>query len=139
MTKSLFYLMTVGLAGVFNISMTACSVDYDGNDCDDSELIGTWEAVSSQYYSDEEGYSLPGPGDGYWVITDRTITEYDRANMVVKNTAGYSFDGRKLNIDGRKACEVVTLSQQQMLLRTKVRDGRYQELTFRKLKTKKKC
>ena len=31
MTKSLLYLMTAVMAGFFGLSITACSVDYDGN------------------------------------------------------------------------------------------------------------
>ena len=30
--KSLLYLMTAVMAGFLNLSLTACSVDYDGND-----------------------------------------------------------------------------------------------------------
>ena len=129
--KSLLYLMTAVMAGLLNLSLTACSVDYDGNDYDNPEIIGTWDAVSSQYYAEGEGYSQPGLSTGYWVVTDRTITEYDHS-AASTSTAGYTFDGRKLIIDGRKSCEVVTLTQQQMLLRTPVKEGFYKETTYKR-------
>ena len=43
--KSLLYLMTAVMAGFLNLSLTACSVDYDGNDYETPEIIGTWDAV----------------------------------------------------------------------------------------------
>ena len=129
--KSLLYLMTAVMAGLLNLSLTACSVDYDGNDYDNPEIIGTWDAVSSQYYAEGEGYSQPGLSTGYWVVTDRTITEYDHSDAST-SAAGYTFDGRKLIIDGRKSCEVVTLTQQQMLLRTPVKEGFYKETTYKR-------
>ena len=130
--KSLLYLMTAVMAGFLNLSLTACSVDYDGNDYEAPEIIGTWDAVSNQYYVEGEGYSQPGPSYGYWVVTDRTITEYDITDADAVTTAGYTFDGRKLNIAGRKVCEVVTLTGQQMLLRTEVGEGLYKETTFKR-------
>ena len=130
--KSLLYLMTAVMAGLLNLSLTACSVDYDGNDYDNPEIIGTWDAVSNQYYVEGEGYSQPGPSYGYWVVTDRTITEYDITDADAVTTAGYTFDGRKLNIAGRKVCEVVALTGQQMLLRAEVGEGLYKETTFKR-------
>ena len=120
------------MAGFVSLSISACSVDYDGNAENDAELIGTWDAISQQYYVDNEGYSQPGPAGGYWVITARTITEYQQVNAVASTTAGYTFDGRRLTIDGRTACEVVTLTQRQMLLRKQVQQGLYQEITFKR-------
>ena len=130
--KSLLYLMTAAMAGLLNLSLTACSVDYDGNNYETPEIIGTWDAVSNQYYVEGEGYSQPGPSYGYWVVTDRTITEYDITDADAVTTAGYTFDGRKLNIAGRKVCEVVALTGQQMLLRTEVGEGLYKETTFKR-------
>ena len=133
MTKNMLYVMVAVMAGFVSLSMTACSVDYDGNDGkNDAELIGTWDAVSQQYYVDNEGYSQPGPAGGYWVITARTITEYQQVNASASSSAGYTFDGRRLNIDGRTTCEVVTLTQRQMLLRKQVQQGKYQEITFKR-------
>lgn len=60
MTKSLLYLMTAVMVGIFGLSMTACSADYDGNSTDEAELVGTWDAVSSQFYAEGKGYSQPG-------------------------------------------------------------------------------
>ena len=40
--------------------------------------------------------------------------------------------GRKLNIAGRKVCEVVALTGQQMLLRAEVGEGLYKETTFKR-------
>jgi hypothetical protein len=128
--KSLLFLMNAVMAGFFSLSMAACSVDYDGNDDSNEDLIGTWDAISEQFYADNEGYGLPGPAGGYWVITARTITEYQQVNAAAITTAGYTFDGRRLTIDGRTACEVVTLTQRQMLLRKQVQQGKYQEITF---------
>ena len=69
MTKSVLYLLATTVAGFFSFTMSACSVDYDGNDSSrDAELIGTWDAISSQYYAEGEGYSMPGPGGAYWVM-----------------------------------------------------------------------
>ena len=130
--KSLLYLMTAVMAGFLNLSLTACSVDYDGNDYETPEIIGTWDAVSNQYYVEGEGYSQPGPSYGYWVVTDRTITEYDITDADAVTTAGYTFGGRKLNIAGRKVCEVVALTGQQMLLRAGVGEGLYKETTFKR-------
>ena len=124
--------MTVVMAVFLNLSLTACSVDYDGNDYETPEIIGTWDAVSNQYYVEGEGYSQPGPSYGYWVVTDRTITEYDITDADAVTTAGYTFDGRKLNIAGRKVCEVVELTGQQMLLRAEVGEGLYKETTFKR-------
>ena len=124
--------MTAVMAGFLNLSLTACSVDYDGNDYETPEIIGTWDAVSNQYYVEGEGYSQPGPSYGYWVVTDRTITEYDITDADAVTTAGYTFDGRKLNIAGRQVCEVVTLNGQQMLLRAEVGEGLYKETTFKR-------
>jgi len=132
MTKRLMYLMATMMAVLFSFSTTACSVDYDGNDGNDAELIGTWDAVSHQYYAEGEGYSMPGPADGYWVITARTITAYNKVDVTTSATAGYTFDGRCLNIDGHAVCEVVTLTRQQMLLRKQVQQGVYQETTFKR-------
>ena len=120
------------MAGFVSLSMTACSVDYDGNNENDADLIGTWDAISQQYYANNKGYGKPGPAGGYWVITARTITEYQQVNAVASTTAGYTFDGRRLTIDGRTACEVVTLTQRQMLLRKQVQQGKYQEITFKR-------
>ena len=53
-------------------------------------------------------------------------------NAIASTTAGYTFDGRRLTIDGRTACEVVTLTRQQMLLRKQVQQGVYQETTFKR-------
>ena len=133
MTKNMLYVMAAVMAGFVSLSMSACSVDYDGNDGkNDVELIGTWDAISQQYYADNEGYGKPGPAGGYWVITARTITEYQQVNAVASTTAGYTFYGRRLTIDGRTACEVVTLTQRQMLLRKQVQQGKYQEITFKR-------
>ena len=133
MTKNMLYVIAAVMAGFVSLSMSACSVDYAGNDGkNDVELIGTWDAISQQYYVDNEGYGKPGPAGGYWVITARTITEYQQANAIASTTAGYTFDGRKLTIDGRTACEVVTLTRQQMLLRKQVQQGVYQETTFKR-------
>ena len=51
MTWNLKYLMAAAMAGIMSLSMTACSADYNGYDNDDAELIGTWDAISNQYYS----------------------------------------------------------------------------------------
>lgn len=131
MTWNLKYLMAAAMAGIMSLSMTACSADYNGYDNDDAELIGTWDAISTQFYAEGEGYSKPGLGVGYWVITDRTITQYDCTDEA-SPPVGYSFDGRKLNIEGREEHEVVTLTKQQMLLRTEVRQGIYQEITYKR-------
>jgi hypothetical protein len=131
MTKSLLYLMSAVMAGVFGLSITACSADYDGNSTDEAELVGTWDAVSSQFYAEGKGYSQPGLGDGYWVITQRTITQYDHKDEA-SPPSGYIYDGRKLNIGGAIEHEVVTLNRQQMLLRTEVQKGIYREITFKR-------
>ena len=133
MTKSLLYLMTAVIVGIFGLSMTACSADYDGNSYDEAELVGTWDAISSQFYAEGEGYSQPGRGVGYWVITDRTITQYGLTDEAGP-PSGYTYDGRKLNIGGQKVHEVVTLTQEQMLLRTKVEKGIYRETTYKRRK-----
>ena len=130
--KSLLYLMTAVMAGLLNLSLTACSVDYDGNDYEAPEIIGTWDAVSSQYYAEGEGYCQPALSFGFWVVTDQTITEYGNKDANAVTTAGYTFDGRKLHIAGRMVCEVVTLTGQQMLLRTEVGEGLYKETTFKR-------
>lgn len=131
MTKSVLYLLATTVAGFFSFTMSACSVDYDGNDSSrDAELIGTWDAISSQYYAEGEGYSMPGPGGAYWVITDRTITEYDKQKGTPWPTADYTYDGRRLIIGGEKVCEVVALTRRQMLLRQPVQEGVFRELTF---------
>ena len=132
MTKNMLYVMAAVMAGFVSLSMSACSVDYDGNNENDADLIGTWDAISQQYYADNEGYGKPGPAGGYWVITARTITEYQQVNAAAITTAGYTFDGRRLTIDGRTACEVVTLTQRQMLLRKQVQQAKYQEITFKR-------
>jgi hypothetical protein len=132
MTKNYLYVMAAVMACFVSLSMTACSVDYDGNAENDAELIGTWDAICEQYYADNAGYGMPGRASGYWVITARTITEYQQANAIASTTAGYTFDGRRLTIDGRTACEVVTLTRQQMLLRKQVQQGVYQETTFKR-------
>ena len=129
--KSLLYLMTAVMAGFLNLSLSACSVDYDGNDYEAPEIIGTWDAVSSQFYAEGKGYSQPGLGDGYWVITQRTITQYDHKDEA-SPPSGYTYDGRKLNIGGAIEHEVVTLNRQQMLLRTEVQKGIYREITFKR-------
>ena len=131
MTKSLLYLMSAVMAGVFGLSITACSADYDGNSTKETELVGTWDAVSSQFYAEGKGYSQPGLGDGYWVITQRTITQYDHQDEA-SPPSGYTYDGRKLNIGGTIEHEVVTLNRQQMLLRTEVQKGIYREITFKR-------
>ena len=92
--KSLLYLMTAVMAGFLNFSLTACSVDYDGNDYEAPEIIGTWDAVSNQYYAEGEGYSQPGLSTGYWVVTDRTITEYDKKDANAVTTAGLNGGNR---------------------------------------------
>ena len=130
--KNLLYLMNAVMAGFFSLSMAACSVDYDGNDDNNEDLIGTWDAVCEQYYVDNEGYSQPGRAAGYWVITDCTITTYQQPNATVSSTAGYTFDGRKLNIEGHETCEVVALTREQMLLRKQVQQGVFQETTFKR-------
>lgn len=132
MTKRLMFLKATTMVVLFAFGMVACSVDYDGNHENDADLIGTWDAISEQFYADNEGYGLPGPAGGYWVITARTITEYQQVNAAACTTAGYTFDGRRLNIDGRTACEVVTLTQRLMLLRKQVQQGGYQETTFKR-------
>ena len=43
--------MAAVMAGIFGLSITACSANYDGFDSNDAELIGTWDAISNQYYS----------------------------------------------------------------------------------------
>ena len=131
MTKSLLYLMTAVMAGVFGLSITACSADYDGNSTDEAELVGTWDAINSQFYADGKGYSQPGLADGYWVITQRTITQYDNKDEAGP-PSGYTYDGRKLNIGGTIVHEVVTLNKRQMLLRTEVQVGIYREITFKR-------
>ena len=131
MTKSLLYLMSAVMAGVFGLSITACSVDYDGNSTEEAELVGTWDAVSSQFYAEGQGYSQPGLGDGYWVITQCTITQYDHKDEA-SPPSGYTYDGRKLNIGGAIEHEVVTLNRQHMLLRTEVQKGIYREITFKR-------
>ena len=132
MTTRLMYLMATMMAVLFTFSVTACSVDYDGNNDNDAELIGTWDAVCEQYYAEGEGYSMPGPADGYWVITASTITEYGKVDAAANATVGYTFDGRRLNIEGRTVCELVTLTRRQMLLRRQVQIGVYQETTFKR-------
>ena len=133
MTKCLMSFITAVMAGFFGLSITACSVDYDGNSCDEPELVGTWDAVSSQYYAEGEGYTKPGLATGYWVITDRTITQYDHTNTPGA-AEGYSYDGRRLNIGGRRVVEVVSVSQQQMLLRTAENERIYRETTYKRRK-----
>ena len=134
MTKSLMSLMTAVMAVFFGMSITACSVDYDGFECDEPELVGTWDAITSQFYVENEGYSMPGLGDGYLVITQNTITEFDHKNNITMNAEGYTFDGRKINIEGQSEREVVTLSQQQMLIRTIVAKSVYRETTYKRRK-----
>ena len=126
-------MMTAVIVGIFGLSMTACSADYDGNSYDEAELVGTWDAISSQFYAEGEGYSQPGRGVGYWVITDRTITQYGLTDEA-RPPSGYTYDGRRLNIGGQKVHEVVTLTQEQMLLRTKVEKGIYRETTYKRRK-----
>lgn len=132
MTKRLLYLKATMMAVLFGLGVTACSVDYDGNSDTDAELIGTWDAVTEQFYAEGEGYGMPGPADGYWVITASTITEYGRVDVAASTTVGYTFDGRRLNMGGRTVCEVVTLTRRQMLLRKQVQSGVYRETTFKR-------
>ena len=69
--KSLLYLMTAVMAGFLNLSLTACSVDYDGNDYETPEIIGTWDAVSNQYYVEGEVIaSLDRVTDIGWLPTE---------------------------------------------------------------------
>jgi hypothetical protein len=46
--------------------------------------------------------------------------------------AGYSFDGRRLVIDGQSLWEVVSLSGRLMLLRQEVRKDEFKEMTFKR-------
>lgn len=129
--RSLMYLMTM-MAWIF--SLTACSVDSDGNDYDApvQDLIGTWDVVCSQCYEEGEGYGMPVPEIDCWVITANTITKCNRATGLRERSVGYTFDGRCLLIDGSSACEVVTLSRQLMLLRQKVDPDVFRETTFKR-------
>lgn len=128
MTRSLVYLIAM-IAGFINL--TSCSMDYDGNDYKEPQLIGTWDAISRQYYAADEGYSMPVPGVGFWVVTSTTITNYEGA---APTTAGYTFDGRQLNIEGRKVMDVVTLTEAQMLVRTQLDNGKCEETTYKRRK-----
>ncbi len=129
--RSLMYLMAM-MTWIF--SLTACSMNSDGHDDDapEQDLIGTWDAVCCQYYEIGEGYGTPTPETDSWTISSNTITTCDRVSGTVGLVAGYSFDGRRLVIDGQSLWEVVSLSGQLMLLRQEVRKDEFKEMTFKR-------
>jgi hypothetical protein len=91
MTKSLKYLMAAVMAGIFGLSITACSADYDGFDSNDAELIGTCKVIDDVTTT---GGALVGTNNGtiyacYYTGTTRAVSIVGSNNTDGKTVGCY--------------------------------------------------
>ena len=133
------YLSTI-FALAIAFTATSCSVDEDFNNYDNcvvSEetpvITGTWEATITQYYTEGVGYSQPGRGREYWIISDNNIAEYDKADDTYYSSSSYTFDGKSLIIADNRVWNVVSKNEKEMLLRMEVYKGMFQETMFKRI------
>ena len=114
------------------LGLTACGGDDDeiDNGGSSSVLAGTWDAVSSRYYNDD-GWEEIEDETGYWVFTETTVTDHSDNDILNGMTVNYTFNGKELVIGGYIIWEVVRMTSNTMVLKTKI-IGAYQETTFRK-------
>lgn len=113
------------------LSFTSCGGDDDDEGGESSSaLVGTWELVSSRFYS-SDGWEEYEEEDGYWVFTRDKVTIYDDDDLADGKTIGYTFDGNQLIISGYPLWTVISFSNTTMVLKTRIIDG-YQETTFKK-------
>ena len=114
------------------LGFTACGGDDDeiDNGGGSSVLVGTWDAVSSRFYNDE-GWEVVEDETGYWVFTETTVTDHSDNDILNGMTVNYTFNGKELVIGGYIIWEVVRMTSNTMVLKTKI-IGAYQETTFKK-------
>ena len=115
------------------LSLTACGGDDDDeidNGGGSFSLVGTWDLVSSRFYNDE-GWEEIEDETGYWVFTETTVTPYGDDDLLNGVTVNYAFNGKKLVCGSILTWEVVKMTGNTMVLKTKI-IGAYQETTFKK-------
>lgn len=93
-------------------------------------LVGIWDAVSSRFYNDD-GWEVTEDETGYWVFTETTVTDHSDNDILNGMTVNYTFNGKELVIGGYITWEVVRMTGNIMVLKTKI-IGAYQETTFKK-------
>lgn len=127
------YSLFLMLAMMVALSSSTCSGSSD-NDNDGIEsssvLVGTWDIVSSRYYSDN-GWEDFEEGGGYYVFTKDKVTFFGDDDLLDGRPLSYTFDGKELIISGYPLWTVLSLSNSTMVLKTKIING-YQETTFKK-------
>ena len=112
--------------------VVGCGKDDDkggGGSSTTSLLIGTWDAEETKYYAD--GEERKEKESGYWTFTESTVSIHSDDDVFDGQTVPYTFNGKRLVIDGVAIWDVVTLTSSKMVLKTQI-VGATQETTFKK-------
>lgn len=123
-------MLVMGLAAM---SLTACSDDDDDNGGEDtSALVGTWDVVQDDYYTEDGTLFETEQGNGaYWVFTNNTFTVYEEEDLMNGNTVNYTYSGGKIVIAGVPLYEVNELTSNRLVVRVEIIGG-YQITTLRR-------
>lgn len=95
-----------------------------------SSLVGTWDCVKSQFYSDGGDYHEEEES-GYFVITDKTITVYDTNDLLNGDVVYYTIEGDVIYVGGFPVYTIVSLDETTLKLKAKILYG-YQVITLKK-------
>lgn len=114
------------------LGFTACSDDDDNGGEDKSALVGTWDVVKDDYYTEDGTLSKTEQGNGaYWVFTNNTLTVYAEEDLMDGNAVNYTYSGGKIVIAGVPLWEVNELTNNRLVVRAKIIGG-YQIITLRR-------
>ena len=133
MKKFLSVILFMAAMSVTVFSITACGDDEDEIEVsDNSSIVGTWEIVKAVYYADDEEPEYEDGYGAYWVFTKKTCTLHDPEDLMNGKTVNYTFDGKKLRVEGFPLYNVVELTSTRMVLRSDPFLGSYTVLTLKK-------
>lgn len=138
--KKYINIMAFALFAVFSLSLVSCGdddEDENGGSSASSELVGTWELVSTtDYYNGKvEGTEA---GDEYWVITSEKITIHSTGAKSASMDGlelTYTYDSKKKTLDivaGYPLYTVTTLTKDALVLQGEEQYGSYEVRTFKR-------
>lgn len=145
--KKYLNLLAFAMLAVFSFTLISCNKEDDsenqgtGNSCSSgtnvastSELVGTWDIVSTTIYHDYSGKEeLKGTGE-YWDIKSDKLTIHDEEDMMNGQSLKYTYDknSKILNVEGYISYTVTELTKTTLVLRSQKMMESYSEITFKK-------
>ena len=134
--KKYFSLIAFAMMAVFSLSLVSCGDDDDDGDGFEasSELVGTWDIVSSIYYSPDEPPEYDDVQGAYWVFSATQITVHDKRDVLNGKSIDYVYDRstKTLKVVGWPFYTVLELTSTTLKMQSVSIAGQYTVITLKK-------